>query len=84
MVSSLESDKGDELIPILGEEFEDINNAELDDEILILPIKNTVLFPGVVIPITVGRKKAIRLVKKSYQGDRVIGHLLLVLDCIIE
>ena len=73
LVSSLESDKGDELIPILGEEFEDINNAELDDEILILPIKNTVLFPGVVIPITVGRKKAIRLVKKSYQGDRVIG-----------
>lgn len=73
LLSSLEGDNGGELIPILGEEFEDIDSAELDDKILILPIKNTVLFPGVVIPITVGRKKAIRLVKKSYQGDRVIG-----------
>ncbi len=73
LLSSLEGDEGEELIPILGEEIEDIDNADLSDELLVLPIRNTVLFPGVVIPITVGRKKAIKLVKKSYQGDRVIG-----------
>ena len=38
-----------------------------------MPIKNTVLFPGVVIPITVGRQKSIRLVKKAYRGKKVIG-----------
>ncbi|MEN8249077.1 MAG: endopeptidase La [Bacteroidota bacterium] len=45
------------------------------DNIPILPIKNTVLFPGVVIPITVGRQKSIKLVKKAYNGDRLIGVL---------
>lgn len=73
LLSRREGDEGEELIPILGEEIKDIDNADLGDELLVLPIKNTVLFPGVVIPITVGRKKAIKLVKKSYQGDRVIG-----------
>src|SRR5690606_29556444 len=43
------------------------------EELSILPIKNTVLFPGVVLPITVGRQKSIRLVKKAYQGNRIIG-----------
>lgn len=42
-------------------------------EIPILPIRNTVLFPGVVLPITVGRQKSIQLVKKAYRGDRIIG-----------
>ncbi len=42
-------------------------------ELPVLPIRNTVLFPGVVIPITVGRQKSIQLVKESYRGDRVIG-----------
>ena len=37
------------------------------------PIKNTVLFPGVVIPITVTRQKSIRLIKKAYQGNRIVG-----------
>ncbi|MCC5928745.1 MAG: endopeptidase La [Cyclobacteriaceae bacterium] len=49
--------------------FED----EIPEELPILPLRNTVLFPGVVIPITVGRQKSIRLVKKSYRGDRIIG-----------
>jgi len=43
------------------------------DELPILPIRNTVLFPGVVLPITVGRQKSIELVKKSYRSDRIIG-----------
>ena len=39
----------------------------------ILPLKNTVLFPGVVIPITVGRDKSIQLIKDANKGDKVIG-----------
>lgn len=52
---------------------EDFTKEQLPKELLILPIKNTVLFPGVVIPITVGRQKSIRLVKKAYKTDKIIG-----------
>ena len=51
----------------------DIKPEDLPEEFSILPIKNTVLFPGVVIPITVTRQKSIRLIKKAYQGNRIIG-----------
>ncbi len=63
-----------ELIQLITPEDEDFDdNENLPDAIPILPIKNTVLFPGVVIPITVGRTKSIKLVKKSYKGNRIIG-----------
>ena len=39
----------------------------------ILPLKNTVLFPGVIIPITVGRDKSIQLIKEYNKGDKTIG-----------
>ncbi len=52
---------------------EELKEEIISDELPVLPIKNTVLFPGVVIPITVGRQKSIKLVKKAYRGDRVIG-----------
>src|SRR5690606_15021124 len=55
------------------EQDNELKPEDLPDELAILPIKNTVLFPGVVIPITVGRQKSIRLVKKAYQGNRIIG-----------
>lgn len=42
-------------------------------ELPILPVKNTVLFPGVVLPITVGRQKSIELVKTSHKGTKIIG-----------
>lgn len=64
----------DDLIQMINPEQEsDLKPEDLPEEISILPIKNTVLFPGVVIPITVGRQKSIRLVKKAYQGNRIIG-----------
>jgi len=47
----------------------------MPDELSILPIRNAVLFPGVVMPITVGRAKSVKLVKKAYKGDRIIGVL---------
>jgi ATP-dependent Lon protease len=55
------------------EQESDLKPEDLPEELSILPIKNTVLFPGVVIPITVTRQKSIRLIKKAYQGNRIIG-----------
>ncbi|MCP4457042.1 MAG: endopeptidase La [Cytophagales bacterium] len=51
----------------------DLPAKAIPTELAVLPIKNTVLFPGVVLPITVGRQKSIELVKKSYQGNKIIG-----------
>jgi len=63
-----------EFIPLLSAEDEEQINAEkIPDSLPILPLRNTVLFPGVVIPITVGRDKSIKLIKDSYKGDRIIG-----------
>ncbi len=63
-----------EFIPLLSAEDEEQMNAEEVPEILpILPLRNTVLFPGVVIPITVGRDKSIKLIKEYYKGSRIIG-----------
>ena len=63
-----------ELIPLLTPEDEEIINKEDVPEILpILPLRNTVLFPGVVIPITAGRDKSIQLIKEANKGSKVIG-----------
>ena len=61
-----------EMIPIMPTD-EELKQVDLPDELPILPIRNTVLFPGVVIPITVGRQKSIKLVKKAYKGSKIIG-----------
>jgi ATP-dependent Lon protease len=67
-------DKEAELIPLMTEEDEERLNAEAMPEILsILPLRNTVLFPGVVIPITVGRDKSIKLIKDANEGNKTIG-----------
>ncbi len=63
-----------EYIPLLSQEDEQRMNEEVFPEILpILPLRNAVLFPGVVMPITVGRDKSIRLVKDAYKNRQVIG-----------
>lgn len=63
-----------EFFPLLTQEDEEVMNSEETPEILsILPLRNTVLFPGVVIPITVGRDKSIRLIKEAYKGNKIIG-----------
>ncbi|RYF24874.1 MAG: AAA family ATPase, partial [Flavobacteriales bacterium] len=63
-----------EFFPLMSQQDEDDMNSEETPEILsILPLRNTVLFPGVVIPITVGRDKSIKLIKEAYKGDRIIG-----------
>src|SRR5215204_2748026 len=64
----------EDLIQMINpEQDSELKPEDLPAELSILPIKNTVLFPGVVIPITVGRQKSIKLVKKAYQGNRIIG-----------
>ncbi|MDA9339899.1 endopeptidase La [Polaribacter sp.] len=63
-----------ELIPLMTPEDEEIINKESVPETLpILPLRNTVLFPGVVIPITAGRDASIQLIKDANKGDKVIG-----------
>src|ERR1700752_3845788 len=59
------------IIPI-NEDGED-NNLVVPEVMPLLPLKNTVLFPGVVIPITVGRDKSIKAVTDSYKADKLIG-----------
>ncbi|MFO8128568.1 MAG: endopeptidase La [Bacteroidales bacterium] len=67
-------DKDTEFIPLLSSEDEELMNAEKVPEVLpVLPLRNTVLFPGVVIPITVGRDKSIKLIKEAYKGDKIVG-----------
>ena len=63
-----------ELIPLLSNEEEDLMSQEKVPDVLpILSLRNTVLFPGVVIPITVGRDKSINLIKDANKGDKIIG-----------
>ena len=64
-----------ELIRLIPQEEEEdqMNNLNIPPHIPILPLKNTVLFPGVIIPITVSRQKSIKLIKKAYKNDRIIG-----------
>lgn len=73
-LSSEEFDDFEQAIPLMSEEEErELTEAEIPDSLPILPLKNTVLFPGVVVPITVGRDRSLALVKEAYEGDKIIG-----------
>ena len=63
-----------EFLPLLSKEEEDeIHREETPEELPILPLRNTVMFPGVVFPITVGRDKSITLIKDANKGNKIIG-----------
>lgn len=63
-----------EFIPLISaEEEEKMNKQSFPDELSILPLRNNVLFPGVVIPITVGRDKSIKLIREANKGAKTIG-----------
>ena len=63
-----------ELIPLMTpEDEEEINKEKLPETLPILPLRNTVLFPGVVIPITAGRDKSIKLIQDANNGSKVVG-----------
>ena len=63
------------IIPINENESEQDKNIVIPDTLPILPLRNTVLFPGVVLPITVGRDKSIKAVNDAYKLDKLIGVL---------
>src|SRR6056297_716135 len=63
-----------EYIPLMSEEEEeDLSNMNIPDVLPVLPLRNTVLFPGVVIPITVGREKSLKLVQDVYKKNKILG-----------
>ena len=63
-----------EFIPLITEEDEEaMHNEEVPEALPILSLRNTVLFPGVVIPITVGRDRSIRLIKEAHDEGHRIG-----------
>ncbi len=68
-----EGDESGELIQLITTDDTSDIDDNVPDELPILPLRNTVLFPGVVIPITVGRKKSIKLVKSVYNDNRILG-----------
>ncbi|HEY2722078.1 MAG TPA: endopeptidase La [Chitinophagaceae bacterium] len=61
------------IIPLNEGDSESMDGIEVPAEISLLPLRNTVLFPGVVLPITVGRDKSIRAVNDAYKTDKLIG-----------
>jgi ATP-dependent Lon protease len=63
-----------EFIPLITQEEEELmNKQDFPTELPILPLRNNVLFPGVVIPITVGRDKSIKLIQDANKGNKIIG-----------
>ena len=67
-------DEESELIPLMTSDDEEaISKEKLPDSLPILPLRNTVLFPGVVIPITASRDKSVKLIKNANSGDKLIG-----------
>jgi len=67
-------DEDSDFIPLISDEDEEVLDGSKVPELLpLLPLRNTVLFPGVVIPITVGREKSIHLIKEIYKKDKIIG-----------
>ncbi|MDN3707819.1 endopeptidase La [Myroides ceti] len=73
-LSLQELDGNSEFIPLLSaQDEEDMNKEKLPVDIAILPLRNMVLFPGVVIPITAGRDKSIKLINDANASNKVIG-----------
>jgi len=70
----LASEDDSELLPLLTQDDEAQMNKEIfPDDLAILPLRNNVLFPGVLIPITVGRDKSLRLLQDANKGNKIIG-----------
>lgn len=70
----INDEDGSEIISIIADsDFEDDNSSEYPSNLPLLPLRNTVLFPGVVFPITVGRDKSIKLIHDAYKAEKIIG-----------
>ncbi len=77
-------DDDTDYIPLLSEEEEDdLSKMNVPDVLPLLPLRNTVLFPGVVIPITVGRNRSLKLVQDVYKKNKILGAIS-QLDATVE
>jgi ATP-dependent Lon protease len=79
-INQLEANEGMgsdiDFIPLISDENDpNFKLTDIPDIIPILPLRNTVLFPGVLIPITVGRQKSMKLIRDAYEGNKIIGTL---------
>ncbi|HBF89142.1 MAG TPA: endopeptidase La [Bacteroidales bacterium] len=67
-------DENSDFISVVSDESDEaINKTDIPEILPILPLRNTVLFPGVVLPITVGRDKSLKLIRDIYKKNRLIG-----------
>jgi ATP-dependent Lon protease len=74
LLTQEEPNQKQEFIPLITDEEEDsLNKVEVPETIPILPLRNTVLFPGVILPITVGREKSLKLIDDVYNNGKVLG-----------
>ena len=63
-----------DIIPIIADgEDGDLEDIDVPDSIPILSLRNTVLFPGVVLPISIGRPRSVQLIKDAYRTDKIVG-----------
>ncbi len=73
LIPDLADGEGD-IVPIIADGDEgDLEDVDVPDSIPILSLKNTVLFPGVVLPISIGRPRSIQLIKDAYRTDKIVG-----------
>ncbi|MEN8120408.1 MAG: endopeptidase La [Bacteroidota bacterium] len=76
LIFSSMMDNNSDFLPIISDgNDEQVDNSDIPEILPILPLKNTVLFSGVIVPISVGRKKSLKLIKSVYKKDRLIGIL---------
>ena len=63
-----------DIVPIIADgEDGDLEDIDVPETIPILSLRNTVLFPGVVLPISIGRPRSIQLIKDAYRTDKIVG-----------
>lgn len=63
-----------DIVPIIADgEDGDLEDVDVPDSIPILSLRNTVLFPGVVLPISIGRPRSVQLIKDAYKTDKIVG-----------
>ncbi len=73
-ISTLPMNEETDFIPLISEEDEEsLGKTDVPEKLPLLPLRNTVMFPGVIIPISVGRDKSLKLIREAYQADKIIG-----------
>ena len=77
MLSNLsdDNDESSDFLPIIQDDEDDLTESDIvnTDILPILPLKNAVIYPGVVMPINIGREKSTQLIKEQYRSSRIIG-----------